>query len=129
MRTIKFRGKRTDNEEWVYGDLLRRYGMTEIYQPSGTIPIIPESVGQFTGLKDKNGVKIYEGDIMQVNQTEFNIGGKHEVYYYEDGFVTSSVNFINKEKANKNCLNYQIRSKGAYVIGNIHDNPKILNEL
>ena len=104
MREIKFRGKRVDNGEWVYGDLIQyesgevsifskklsKYGYeaTEMYKRDR---IIPETVGQYTGLTDKNGfTKIFEGDIIRLDGT---IGGN---IYEEKEILKDTTNLIIK---------------------------------
>lgn len=68
MREILFRGKRVDNQEWIYGDLRHwRSGNVGIHSEElhSTLYVDPETVGQFTGLHDRNGQKIFEGDYIR----------------------------------------------------------------
>lgn len=131
MRTIEFKGKRKNNNEWVYGDLAYFFGkipciMEKIEFPSvefdkeeigdkqimlgGFVEVIPETVGQFTGRYDKENNKICEGDIV-----------------YDDAYDLEMICIWNDEEL---CFElafeedrYEMRlSKSRYlVVGNIHD--------
>ena len=122
MRTIKFRGKRIDNGEWVYGDLLRMHGVPYIYPdpaPNGRndYEVVPDTVGQFTGLLDKNGKEIYEGDIVEFGNR---IQGRSKVVFDNGCFMAEAKNY-------ETALTYRV-SMHAMVIGNIYDNPEMLKQ-
>jgi hypothetical protein len=106
MREIKFRGKRTDADEWVEGYLIYS-GTIRIYEDGfHDYGVIPATVGQFTGLKDKNGKEIWEGDIVKCAAYPTLI---FPVQYNHGGFNAGD----------------HIACK-LNVIGNIHDNPELL---
>lgn len=122
-REIIFRGKRKDNGEWVYGDLLHSAsGEVKINahkkgQPWLGYCVDGETVGQYTGLTDKYGKKIFEGDIMRKYDNRDNemIG----VVQYSDGAF--GVKFVNGFSGQFLCF-----CKNSVVIGNIHDNSELL---
>lgn len=115
MREFKFRGKRTDNGEWVYGDLVVKAGMPFIFSFDATEPIlvIPETIGQYTECKDKNGVEIYEGDTIKYQDRDYSeVFGQGYVYYDGDDCMF-------KIRCN-NVILFFIHLL-LEVVGNIHD--------
>lgn len=126
MREIKFRGKRLDNGEWIEGDLLRMNGHWFIFldpAPEGIdkYEVDPATVGEFTGLKDKNGKEIYEGDVMEIPETDFNAEIIGRVLFEEDAYY-----IIPLRGGHLWGLHWSLRKHDAKIIGNIHDNPKFL---
>jgi uncharacterized phage protein (TIGR01671 family) len=122
MREILFRGKRSDNGNWICGSLFTRVGEYYIIP----LPIItskskvaPETVGQFTGQFDKNGKKIFEGDIIK-NEYEVGKNQYFQITYNEDSMRWSVMN------------KYRIQGHLCHVfgsmevIGNIYDNLELL---
>lgn len=127
MREILFRGKRKKGDKrWVEGDLLHGYsgfGITNRYYAGSSFEVVPETVGQYTGLEDKNGKKIFEGDI--VKYSEIDIDGSDDKYIGVIYYNQSTANYvIQKGKYMVNFVTSWICD--VEVIGNIHDNPELM---
>lgn len=129
MREILFRAKRIDNGEWVVGSLLvSKTGKTYIrYYPAGDsktslqTAVDPDTVGQYTGLTDKNGKMIFEGDILEAHFDEYfpENATVVKVIWHENGFGTKQGDFCPDPLCANDCEAWE-------VIGNIYDNPKLL---
>lgn len=128
MREILFRGKTFGNGKWVYGDLVQNT------QDKQTLIIIAETkesvsykevdkdtIGQFTGLTDKNGTKIFEGDILQL------CAGTYPIKVIYDGLGWK---FIRNGKCIKGAFECDIIHdiELCKIVGNIHDNPELLDK-
>lgn len=130
---ILFRGKRTDNGEWVEGlfcecpcddgtDItsIMRIESKGDHRTLTQYPVISETAGQFTGLTDRNGVKIFEGDIVNVKT----ISGS---------FINYVITWFNSDlcwvmqSLKDTSVRFRLRSCWEFeVVGNIHDNPEML---
>jgi uncharacterized phage protein (TIGR01671 family) len=131
MREILFRGKREDNGAWETGSLIikRMYTRENIVQIGDKMtayptPVIPETVGEYTGLADRNGRKIFEGDIIKhfynPSGDEYDIGIVK--WDSEDCMFFRTSKEFDDDKILGNYCEYEI-------IGNIHDNPELMQEV
>lgn len=148
MREILFRGKRFDNGKWVEGGYIPLdvdSGYTYIIEPCNyastfsaldliklhSILVIPSTVGQYTGLTDKNGTRIFEGDIVHAIYQSNYVGMKN--IDFGIGVVEYCGNYYSHASYEINIIG-EIGSRvfsaglegGVEVIGNIHDNPELL---
>lgn len=123
MREILFKGKRKDNNEWVYGYL---YRLSERLNPfimfvnrnAESHEVTPETVSQFTGLTDKNGKKIFEGDIIAKGLELFEVRWNPEQVRW--GIYSDNYEVAGFTKFSEPYFE---------VIDNIHDNPNLLDEV
>jgi uncharacterized phage protein (TIGR01671 family) len=134
MREIKFRGLRKADKTWSYGDLIHGDGAIYVMALDNSHmnspdydEVIPETVGQFTGLTDKNGVEIYEGDLLNIGANEFGFvtndkgeNVKYQIRFEGCDYITYRTDLKMKwgrlsrlDEMNWNCE----------VIGSIHKNP------
>lgn len=168
MREIKFRGKCLGNGEWVYGDLLQvanevfiapsdgdwfdfiPWSRNNVFHlPAAKYAVIPNTIGQFTGLHDKNGKEIYEGDVLFVREWEnlamrvfvheerelFSLedckgGILHEsqrVVYFEEGSMCAGDYYMCTLSDGRD-QRHQYPIFEVELLGNIHDNPELLNK-
>ena len=154
IREVIFRGKRTDNGEWVKGYLyITHIGSHEIGSYDAeinierlTFDVIPETVGQYTGLTDKNGVRIFEGDIFKFDDEVWessytSCGTEYDSFAVENygvvGFDEDMARFdFIKYKFSENSVEADLHENHTIdfsefvceleVIGNIHDSPELL---
>lgn len=136
MREILFRGKGTIDSEWKYGYYAGEVCKTpfspttkqdNIIQLGSNLwcEVVPDTVGQFTGLTDKNGTKIFEGDIV-----EYEAGGKLRIgrVFFSDFRASFSVTAgkNGSSRINNDLFNYIQNGNSVTVIGNIYDNPELI---
>lgn len=127
MREILFRGKRVDSGEWMEGDLIQSRDKTYIHPKANSFrvsetglsklivlrEVYPETVGEYTGLTDKNGKKIFEGDFIRSNS--------------ERGYIEYYPNDCAFDVVDDHGFYWLISEmSNIEVIGNIHDNPELL---
>lgn len=144
MREILFRGKRVDNGEWHEG--LLTYNFEEFTAITNqkrneqypslmdcfTEEVIPATVGQYTGLKDKNGKKIFEGDIIHTLYANCKKNELvEEVEFFNGSFMAKKYSLYAKIAGAESPKHFEF-DKSVYmieceVIGNIHDNPELLS--
>lgn len=148
MREILFRGKRKDNGEWVEGyyamqsnhacfedelkythfifkDIFLDFNLGGLQE----FEVIPETVGQYTGLTDKNDTKIFEGDIISIPFEEDRYPYEENIIHYENAevyFDTERYGWYVKYADDDLVSLWEHDDRDIIVIGNIHDNPELL---
>lgn len=155
MREILFRGKKIDNGEWIEGYYIglhkttycfegeaKRNKENEIHQivfeqmtdwdlPNKhlRVDVIPETVGQYTGLTDKNGKKIFEGDIIRFDENLYTVQRECDTpggYWAETGYILKHIGWSDYISFTSTIDDWENECQ-VFIIGNIHDNQELLN--
>lgn len=132
MREILFRGKREDCKRWIYGHYRKSESFDRSFIRVSQVfehLVIPETVGQYTGLTDKNGTKIFEGDILLID-------GKFIGVVTYNAVIASFIVEINDttdkcyhwSPLNAGDIDRHAMLKYTEIIGNIHDNPELFGK-
>ena len=119
MREVLFRGKRTDNGEWITDSetyIRDGDGIWLSDENLNVVTVIPETVGQYTGLTDKNGTKIFEGDILTI---------ENEGVYAAIKYNESNAAFYVEDEDHEDYLG-EAWETDVVIIGNIHDDPDMV---
>ena len=133
MRTILFRGKRIDNGEWVYGYVFKSWEQVFIqWGTTNGIPNMveadPKTVSEITGRHDKNGKEIYEGDVMKSRFVSRGIADDIQVVKWNE----RNAAFEAEDLANVNDRLGKLHpiwwDQNCEIIGNIYDNPELVEE-
>ncbi len=114
-----WRGRCVVNGEWVIGDLVRSITRSSCFV--GRYTVVQSTLGECTGLTDKNGKLIFEGDIVKVGNYTGNLKIEYGVVRYDNKSAVFFVKYSNME-------NYLDEEDEMEIIGNIHDNPEIISE-
>ena len=127
MREIKFRGKRVEDNEWIFGYYVVTCDSNRIiYEDYEGFyceeEVIPESVGQYTGLRDKNGREIYEGDIVHLSSDD-GVDYKALIVFKDGGFCAIDGSENDYSVRRYGLSRYDLKVE---VIGNIYENPELL---
>lgn len=127
-REIKFRGKRIDTGEWVYGYYYSECGNTYIIEnrqkedmAKRNIPfrVKADTIGQYTGLKDRDGKDVWEGDLLRTPEGDIMVAE-----WIDAKIITRCVRPYNPRYKNSLTFAYPV----SVVVGNIYDNPELLEE-
>ena len=129
MRELLFRAKTKATKEWIFGYFVKQYDVPQIYVGNGHECVYEDTLCQYTGLTDKDGNKIFEGDIVK-----FKHGGEFDkkIYYrnYAVEFINTYVTY--GLRLRNGSIHFPFKKATALqhdaeVIGNIYDNPELLN--
>lgn len=147
-REIKFRGKRLDSGEWLFGDLLQvanevfispsdgdwfdfisRIKNNVFNLPAAKYAVMPETVGQYTGLHDRTGKEVYEGDVVFWIAIDMQGRGKGEqgAIIWDKHTMAWAIMRDKPTSDGRPCIiSRPFDRKHLEVVGNIHDNPELL---
>lgn len=126
-RTIKFRGKTTKENKWIYGGISVFDGYVDMFDESDIVnsceTVVPETVGQFTGLTDKNGKEVYENDVNDKGEIlKWNVIHNCFGWFTQGGFKRHILSEVYDHKGELTTPHIS-----EAIIGNIHENPELLS--